>query len=379
MAIFAATSVSDIVDELVTSLPEIEKITKCWSRLCVDDSQRRHAGRTSFFLILPCFQRPSRQRSTKPLGSPSDHALQDPESSRVPRSVAGFGRADHAICQQRSPSQDPDWLHLHEGPPPLSCMQLSHAGHPALNCSVSTRTTALASRGRHLCNRGTCPDCSHLSAAAVRLMESVRDRLVASWNKAVADAATTPQDPMPGVTLTPMAAAPVAPAASNSWRITEKAPPPQPSKRASFLKGTLEQARLACLTDDEIASIAAALTPVLEKEERSSDIGRSTKRGALPEARSSRTTKRGKAVLEPPPTSERTPLAPAKVTWVKPEEYAAYRARQVEHRKPLLQAGSTTTSASTTATTAATTADNNTGSSNNNNRFEQVCVSVCHE
>ena len=59
----------------------------------------------------------------------------------------------------------------------------------------------------------------------------------------------------------------VIPAAGKSWRITEKAPPPQPSKRASFFKGTLEQARLARLTDEEIASIAAALKPVLEKEE----------------------------------------------------------------------------------------------------------------
>ena len=82
-------------------------------------------------------------------------------------------------------------------------------------------------------------------------MESVRDRLVASWNKAVADAATTPQPPMPDATLAPMTAAPVAPAAGKSWRITEKAPPPfRPSKRASVLKGTLEQARLAGLTDD---------------------------------------------------------------------------------------------------------------------------------
>ena len=217
----------------------------------------------------------------------------------------------------------------------VACSYLMQVIHTALICSVNTRTTALASRGRHLCNRDTCPDCSHLSVAAVRFMESVRGRLVASWNKAVADAATTPQPPMPGVTLTPMAAAPVAPAAGRSWRITEKAPPPRPSKRASFLKGTLEQARLAGLTDDEIASIAAALTPVLEKEERSGDMGRSTKRDTLPEARSSGTTKRGKAVLEPPPTSERTPSAPEKATWVKPEEYAAYRARHVEHHKQL--------------------------------------------
>ena len=52
MVIFAATSVSDIVDEFVTSLLEIEKIAKCWSRHCVDDSQRRYIKRTSFSLIV---------------------------------------------------------------------------------------------------------------------------------------------------------------------------------------------------------------------------------------------------------------------------------------------------------------------------------------
>ena len=84
----------------------------------------------------------------------------------------------------------------------------------------------------------------------------------------------------------------VTPAAGQSWRITEKAPPPpQPSKRASLFKGTLEQARLAGLTDEEIANIAAALTPVLAKEERSGDTGRSVKRGVLPEACRSQTTK----------------------------------------------------------------------------------------
>ena len=65
--------------------------------------------------------------------------------------------------------------------------------HTALNYTVNTRTTAIASSGRHLCNRDTCPDCSHLSVAAVRLMESVRERLVASWNKAVASAVSTSQ------------------------------------------------------------------------------------------------------------------------------------------------------------------------------------------
>ena len=176
-------------------------------------------------------------------------------------------------------------------------------------------------------------------------MESVRERLVASWNKAVASAVSTSQHPKQSVTLTSMPAIPVTPAVGKSWRITEKAPPPQPSKRASFFKGTLEQARLAGLTDEEIASIAVALKPVLEKEEKSGDSGRSVKRGVLPEACSSQTSKRGKAVLEPSSNPER-------VTPVKHDEYCAH-----DH---LTQAGSTSTPATVTvpskeSSTAATT------------------------
>ena len=104
------------------------------------------------------------------------------------------------------------------------------------------------------------------------------------------------------------------------------------------------------LTDEEIASIAAALTPVLEKEEMSGDTGRSVKRGVLPETCSSQKTKRGKAVLEQPSSPES----------VSPEEHAAYRARNFERHDHLTQAGSTSTPAtatapSTVATTAATT------------------------
>ena len=162
--------------------------------------------------------------------------------------------------------------------------------------------------------------------------------------KAVASAVSTSQHPKQGVTLTSMPAIPVTPAVGKSWRITE-APPPQPSKRASFFKGTVEQARLAGLTDEEIASIAVALKPVLEKKEKSGDSGRSVKRGVLPETCSSQTTKRGKTVLEPSSNPER-------VTPVKHDEYCAH-----DH---LTQAGSTSTPAtvtvpSTESSTAATT------------------------
>ena len=227
----------------------------------------------------------------------------------------------------------------------VACSYLMQVIHTALNFTVNTRTTAIASSARHVCNRDTCPDCSHLSIAAVRLMESVRERLVASWNKAVASAVSTSQHPKPSVTLTSMPAIPVTPVVGKSWRITEKAPPPQPSKRASFFKGTLEQARLAGLTDEEIVSIAVALKPVLEKEEKSGDSGRSVKRGVLPETCSSQTIKRGKVVLEPSSNPER-------VTPVKHDEYCAH-----DH---LTQAGSTSTPAtvtvpSTESSTAATT------------------------
>ena len=65
-----------------------------------------------------------------------------------------------------------------------------------------------------------------------------------------------------------MPAIPVTPAAGKSWRITEKAPPPQPSKRASFFKGTLEQARLEGLLTKDCQH---RLDSVLQKEERSGD------------------------------------------------------------------------------------------------------------
>ena len=225
----------------------------------------------------------------------------------------------------------------------VACSYLMQVIQTALNYTVNTRTTAIASSGRHLCNRDTCPDCSNLSVAAVRLMESVRQRLVASWNKAVASAVSTSQHPKQSVTLTSMPAIPVTPAVGKSWRITEKAPPPQPSKRASFFKGTLEQARLTGLTDEEIVSIAVALKPVLE--EKFGDSGRSVKRGVLPETCSSQTTKRGKAVLEPSSNPER-------VTPVEHDEYCAH-----DH---LTQVGSTSTPATVTvpskeSSTAATT------------------------
>ena len=213
----------------------------------------------------------------------------------------------------------------------VACSYLMQVIHIALNYTVNTRTTAIASSGRHLCNRDTCPHCSHLSVAAVRLMESVRERLVASWNKVVASAVSTSQHP--SVTLTSMPAILVTPAVGKSWRITEKAPLPQPSKRASFFKGTLEHERLAGLTDEEIASISAALKLVLEKEEKSRDSGRSMKRGVLPEACSSQTIKRGKAVLEPSSNPES----------VSPGKHDEYRAH--DH---LTQAGWTSTPATVT-------------------------------
>ena len=58
----------------------------------------------------------------------------------------------------------------------VACSYLMQVIHTALNYTVNTRTTAIASSGRHLCNRDTCPDCSHLSVAAVRLIIQSRLR-----------------------------------------------------------------------------------------------------------------------------------------------------------------------------------------------------------
>ena len=66
------------------------------------------------------------------------------------------------------------------------------------------------------------------------------------------------------------------------------------------------------------------------------DTGRSVKRSALPEACSSQTTKRGKAVSEPPSNPE------------PPEEHAVNRVRHFEHHDQLMPAGSTSTPATTT-------------------------------
>ena len=88
---------------------------------------------------------------------------------------------------------------------------------------------------------------------------------------------------------------------------------------------------MAGLTDEEVASIADALKPVLE--EKSGDSGRSVKRGVLPETCSLQTIKRGKAVLEPSSNPER-------LTSLKHDEYHAH-----DHWK---QAGSTSTSTAVT-------------------------------
>ena len=55
-------------------------------------------------ILIDCraFRDFCQQCCAKPLESPSDHALQDSESSQVPRFVAGFGRASHTFCRQRS-------------------------------------------------------------------------------------------------------------------------------------------------------------------------------------------------------------------------------------------------------------------------------------
>ena len=363
MVFFAATSARDIADEFATSLLEIEKIAKCWSRLCVDDSQRRYIKRTSFSLIAVL-------SGILPAVALRNHWGVHPTTlSKILNHHKFPGLLMELIERvMRFADKDPKTRILigficskarHRS---VACSYLMQVIHTALNYTVNTRTTAIASSGRHLCNRDTCPDCSHLSVAAVRLMESVRERLVASWNKAVASAVSTSQHPKQSVTLTSMPATPVTPAIGKSWRITEKAPPPQPSKRASFFKGTLEQARLAGLTDEEVASIADALKPVLE--EKYGDSGRSVKRGVLPETCSLQTIKRGKAVLEPSSNPER-------LTSLKQDEYNAHDQWK--------QAGSTSTSAAVTVpSTKSSTGSYYADGGHDNENTKTSCSSTCN-
>ena len=171
-----STSVSDIVDELVTSLLEIEKTARCRSRPCVGDSQRRHAGRTSFSLIAMLSEtQPAVLYET--IGESHPTTLSKILSHREFPGLL----LDLVERVMRFANKDPQTKILigftcmkarHRS---VACSYLMQVIHTALNYTVNTRTTAIASSGRHLCNRDTCPDCSHLSVAAVRI-DGVRAR-----------------------------------------------------------------------------------------------------------------------------------------------------------------------------------------------------------
>ena len=143
------------------------------------------------------------------------------------------------------------------------------------------------------------------------------------------DTISTSQHPKQNVTPTSMLPIPLTLAVGKSRRISEQAPPPQPSERASS-KRTLEQARLAGLTDEEVANIAVALKPVFEEVWRLWPIRETW---GLPETSSSQTIKRGKSGLGPSSNPERA-------TPMKHDEYCAH-----DH---LTHAGSTSTPATVT-------------------------------
>ena len=122
MAIFTTTSRGAIAGELVTALLEIGKIARCWSRPCVGDFQRRHAGRTSFSLIVVLLET---QRAALP--STLSKILSHRE---FPGLLLDLVERVMRMANRDPRAKENDWLHLHEGPPPISCMQLSHEGHP---------------------------------------------------------------------------------------------------------------------------------------------------------------------------------------------------------------------------------------------------------
>ena len=75
------------MDELEISLLEIVKTDRCLGRRFPEETHR------TGIVLIDCraFRRPIRHCAAYPLGSPSDHALQDLESSKVPLFVAGIG------------------------------------------------------------------------------------------------------------------------------------------------------------------------------------------------------------------------------------------------------------------------------------------------
>ena len=127
---FAATSVRDIADEFATSLLEIEKIAKCWSKLCVDDFQRRYTKRTSFSLIVVLSE-------ILPAVALRNHWGVHPTTLSKILNHHKFPGLLLELIERviRFADKDPktritDWFHLLESPSSFSRMQLSHAGHP---------------------------------------------------------------------------------------------------------------------------------------------------------------------------------------------------------------------------------------------------------
>ena len=130
MVIFAATSVSDIVDELATSLSEIEKIAKCWSRLCVDDSPEE--VHQSNIVLIDC--RAFRDPASSAL---RNHWRVHPTTlskilnhHKFPGLLLDFVELVIRFADKDPQTRKTDLFHLQESPPSFSRMQLSHASHP---------------------------------------------------------------------------------------------------------------------------------------------------------------------------------------------------------------------------------------------------------
>ena len=161
MVFSAATSVSDIVDEFVTSLLKIEKIAKCWSEevhqtniVLIDCRTFRDPASSA--LLNHCGVHPTtlskilnHHKFPGLLLDLVERVIRFADKDPKTRILIGF------ICSKAR----------HRS---VACSYLVQVIHTALNYTVNTRTTAIALSGRHLCNRDTCPDCSHLSVAINR-------------------------------------------------------------------------------------------------------------------------------------------------------------------------------------------------------------------
>ena len=132
MAIFAATSVSDIVDELVTSLSLGDREDR---QMLVKTLRRRFPEETrrTDIILIDCraFRDPSDSALRNHWGVHPTTLSKILNHRKFPGLLLELVERVMRFADRGSPSQGPDWLHLYEG---TATAQL----HAAISCRSST-------------------------------------------------------------------------------------------------------------------------------------------------------------------------------------------------------------------------------------------------